>query len=67
MRSHPVKLLKQLTVLLLAVVLLPSCSSDDEDLLPLVVFVQGRSMSKLPFVIAHDQGYERSTASRTSS
>jgi ABC-type nitrate/sulfonate/bicarbonate transport system substrate-binding protein len=59
MSSRPTRLLNQLTVLLLAVVLLPSCSSDDEELLPLVVFVQGRSMSKLPFVIAQDQGLYR--------
>lgn len=50
---------KRFGVLLLIIFLLPSCSADDEDLLPLVVFVQGRSMSKLPFVIAQDQGLYR--------
>ncbi len=36
-----------------------ACTADQE-LIPLVVHVQGRSMSKLPFVIAEDQGlYEK--------
>jgi len=36
-----------------------ACTADQE-LIPLVVIVQGRSMSKLPFVIAEDQGlYEK--------
>ncbi len=36
-----------------------ACTADQE-LIPLVVNVQGRSMSKLPFVIAEDQGlYEK--------
>lgn len=59
MRIRLTNMLKQIAVLLMAVVLLPSCSSDNEDLLPLVVLVQGRSMSKLPFVIAHDQDLYR--------
>ena len=49
------RLLKRIGILLLVFVLVPACSTDDENLLPLVVFVQGRSMSKLPFVIAQDQ------------
>lgn len=35
-----------------------ACVPDD-DLIPLVVSLDGRSMSKLPFVIAHDQGLYR--------
>lgn len=58
-RLKGMKRLKFLLVLS-ATSLLFSCSQNDDERIPLVVYVQGQSMSKLPFVIAKDQGlYEK--------
>ncbi len=49
------RVVHKLSMLFIVSLLLVSCSPND-DLIPLVVFVNGQSMSKLPFVIAADQG-----------
>jgi ABC-type nitrate/sulfonate/bicarbonate transport system substrate-binding protein len=61
MNFNMVKLHYSLSYKLLLLIMLSSmlitCSSTDDDEMFLKVFVEGRSMSKLPIVIAKDQGF----------
>jgi len=47
---------RKLCLLTIISFILVSCSANDDDTIFLKVFVEGRSMSKLPIVIAKDQG-----------
>ena len=53
--GHPSRMLLPCLLVFMSS-LFVSCAPNEDDRIPLVVHVGGRSMSKLAFVIAQDQG-----------